>query len=59
MGKSFSTILLALGALVMVAVGGFVIVTTALSDDDSETAGSSDTNVSGEQHVYLTNLGMT
>lgn len=59
MGKSFSTILLAVGAFVMVAVGGFVIATTALGGDDDESAGSSGSDVSGEQHVYMTNLGMT
>ena len=56
MGKSFSTVLLAIGALIMVGAGAFIITTTALSDDGSSDAGSGEVD---EQHVYLTNLGMT
>jgi hypothetical protein len=55
MGKSFSTMLLAIGALIMVGAGAFVIAATALGDDSSSPAAAE----SGEQHVYLLNLGMT
>ncbi len=56
MGKSFSTILLAAGAFVLVAAGSFFIVTMALGSDNGE---ASTAAASGEQHVYMTNLGMT
>jgi hypothetical protein len=56
MGKSFSTVLLAIGALIMVGAGAFIIMTTALSDDESSSPAASGPD---EQHVYLTNLGMT
>lgn len=59
MGKSFSTILLAVGAFVMVGAGAFLIATTALGDDGDDRSGASSSAESGEQHVYLTNLGMT
>ena len=58
MGKSFSTILLALGAFFMVGAGAFLIATTALSGDDEESV-SPGVSASGEQHVMLQNLGMT
>jgi hypothetical protein len=58
MGKSFSTVLLAIAAFVMVAAGAFVLTSMALSDSD-EDSGSAGSAESGEQHVYLTNLGMT
>ena len=59
MGKSISTLLLALGAFVMVGAGAFVIATTALSDDANENGEPATATISGEQHVYLINLGMT
>jgi hypothetical protein len=56
MGKSFSTVLLAIGALIMVGAGAFVIAATALGDDEANSPASAGPD---EQHVYLTNLGMT
>jgi hypothetical protein len=58
MGKSFSTLLLAVGAFLMVGAGAFLIATTALGDDDDDAVGPG-ADVSGEQHVLLQNLGMT
>jgi hypothetical protein len=55
MGKSLSTMLLAIGALIMVGAGVFFIAATALGDDNDSPAAAE----SGEQHVYLLNLGMT
>lgn len=60
MGKSFSTILLAIGALVMVGAGAIFIGMTALGEGDgNEPDSAAGSELSGEQHVYLTNLGMT
>ena len=59
MGKSFSTILLAIGALVMVGAGALVIGMTALGDSGDDADSSPASALSGEQHVYLMNLGMT
>jgi hypothetical protein len=58
MGKSFSTLLLAVGAFLMVGAGAFLIATTALGGDE-EAPSSPGAEVSGEQHVLLQNLGMT
>jgi hypothetical protein len=59
MGKSFSTVLLAIGALIMVGAGALIIATTALGGDGDDVDSSPGTEVSDEQHVYLMNLGMT
>lgn len=58
MGKSLSTLLLAVGAFLIVGAGAFMIATTALGDDESDVA-SPGAALSGEQHVLLQNLGMT
>lgn len=59
MGKSFSTVLLAVGAFIMVGAGAFLIATTALGDSDDGDNGSPAGTEASEQHVYLMNLGMT
>jgi hypothetical protein len=58
MGKSFSTVLLAIGALVMVGAGAFVITVTTLGSED-ESDSTAAVSLSGEQHVVLLDLGMT